>query len=268
MPHDPNVFADMVVTTVKAAMAPVLGDVKSLQTQVAGWESRWNDLGALRERVAVVEAKSAREPEPLVRTVDDGLAPVLERVAAAEARLAVLGDLRDRVVTAETKAAMPLAPAPGVDLSAIHERLTAIETTQAIPTAAEIMLNDVKARLAQLETKSVPDVVGPEMASLRERVAVLEVRPVTPGPIGEPGPPGKDGTAGLSFEGVYQEGQTYEKGHLVTWAGSSWHCNATTTTKPGDGSKDWQLMVKRGRDGRDGQDAPGAVPVVSVRRAG
>jgi hypothetical protein len=92
------------------------------------------------------------------------------------------------------------------------------------------------------------------------------------GKDGEPGPPGKDGlhgkdgTAGLSFEGVYQDGKSYEFGHLVTWAGSSWHCNEPTTTKPGDGSKAWTLMVKRGRDGKDGRDAV-TVPVVSVGRS-
>lgn len=76
---------------------------------------------------------------------------------------------------------------------------------------------------------------------------------------------GKDGAAGLSFEGVHQDGKFYDVGHLVTWAGSSWHCNEPTTTKPGDGSKAWTLMVKRGRDGKDGVDAPGALPVVKVR---
>ena len=265
MPHDPEAFADMVVTTVKAAMAPVLADVKFLQAQIAGWESRWSDIGALRERVAVVEVKTVPVPmEPVARSEGD-LAPVLERLAVAEARLTAIGDVRDRLVTIETKASMPMAstPTPDVDLSPIHQRLTAIETTQAIPTAAEIMLTDVKERLTMLEQKSVPDLVGPDLAALRERVAVLEVRPAVPGPAGEPGAPGKDGAAGLSFEGVYQEGRTYEKGHVVAWAGSSWHCNAHTTMKPGDGCSDWSLMVKKGRDGKDGKDAITA-PVVKV----
>jgi len=82
---------------------------------------------------------------------------------------------------------------------------------------------------------------------------------------GTDGVDGKDGAAGLSFMGVYQDGKAYDVGHLVTWAGSSWHCNEATTTKPGDGSKAWTLMVKRGRDGKDGQDAQGALPVVKVR---
>jgi hypothetical protein len=67
------------------------------------------------------------------------------------------------------------------------------------------------------------------------------------------------------YQGVYAEGQTYEKGDTTTWGGSLWHCNEPTTTKPGDGSKAWTLTVKRGRDGKDGHDAPSALPVVKVR---
>ena len=98
--------------------------------------------------------------------------------------------------------------------------------------------------------------VGP----LRERVVMLETRPQLPGPAGkdgDPGPPGKDGadgTPGLAFRGVFIEGQCYEVGHLATWAGSTWHCNEPTMSKPGDGSKAWTLMVKKGKDGRDGKD--------------
>lgn len=260
MPHDPEAFADMVVMTVKAAMAPYL-------ERMAAAEARLSVLGDVRDRVVAIETKSVMPlaPDPVVHELRDRVfaietkaVPVVYRTDDVTPRVAVL---EAGLSVLETKAAMSVPPP--VDLSKIHERLTAIETTQAIPTAAEIMLNDVKARLSQLETKSVPDGVGSEMAALRERVAVLEVRPVAPGPAGEPGPAGKDGAAGLSWEGVHQDGRTYEKGHLVTWAGSSWHCNAPTTTKPGEGSKDWTLMVKRGRDGRDGKDAE-MVPVVSV----
>lgn len=98
-----------------------------------------------------------------------------------------------------------------------------------------------------------------DIGALRERVAVLETRPPLAGPPGTdgaPGPAGADGSPGLVFRGVYLDGQIYERGHLVTHAGSSWHCNDTTTTKPGDGSKAWTLMVKRGRDGKDGAQGP------------
>ena len=50
------------------------------------------------------------------------------------------------------------------------------------------------------------------------------------------------------YRGVFVEGDTYDKGDLVTWAGSLWHCNADTTDKPG--GDDWTLAVKKGRDGR------------------
>lgn len=94
-------------------------------------------------------------------------------------------------------------------------------------------------------------------ADLRERMAVLETRPLLPGPTGPPGQdgrdgaPGKDGTPGLRFAGVYVDGKTYDLGDLVTWGGSSWHCNEATTTRPGEGAHAWTLMVKRGRDGKD-----------------
>jgi hypothetical protein len=199
------------------------------------------------------------DPEALadvvVQTIDLALGPVLERLAAAEARLSTLGDLRDRVVTVETKTAMPVE-VPRVDLTPVLERVAVAETKLADLARLEALASDVQ------RSASV----------LGERVAVLETRPQLPGPMGEPGPAGKDGVdgkdgaPGLSFEGVYQEGKSYELGHLVTWGGSSWHCNEPTTTKPGDGSKAWTLMVKRGRDGRDGADAPGALPVVSVGR--
>jgi hypothetical protein len=245
MPHDPEAFADRVVMTVKAAMAHVL-------ERLAAAEARLTVLGDLRDRVVTVETKAAM---PLPAVVESAppvdLAPVLERVA----------DLRDRVVAMETKSAIP-APVPvlpePVDLAPLADRVSKVE-----------MRLDLKAtEYAPVQT-ALTDLTK-DIGSIRERLAVVEVRPVVPGPPGEPGAPGapgengRDGLAGLSFEGVYQEGQTYHKGHLVTWGGSSWHCNETTTTKPGDGSKAWTLMVKRGRDGKDGRDATGALPIVTV----
>lgn len=57
------------------------------------------------------------------------------------------------------------------------------------------------------------------------------------------------------YRGVFKEGQSYERGDVVTWGGSSWHANEVTAEKPGI-SKAWTLQVKQGRDGKDG--APGA----------
>lgn len=50
--------------------------------------------------------------------------------------------------------------------------------------------------------------------------------------------------------GVFREGETYRAGDGVTWGGSFWIAQAETATKPGEGTEDWRLAVKRGRDGK------------------
>ena len=97
------------------------------------------------------------------------------------------------------------------------------------------------------------------LSTVRERVAVVEARPPQPGPEGPPGPPGRDGIdgkAGLRYVGIYDGTKAYEPGDLVTYAGSTWHCNEPTTTTPREyaGAQAWTLCVKKGRDGRDGKD--------------
>lgn len=69
----------------------------------------------------------------------------------------------------------------------------------------------------------------------------------------------------LIYRGVYTEGKTYTKGDVGTWAGATWHCNEPTTLKPGEGTKAWTLMVKKGRDGKDGRDVDPGLPVVKLR---
>lgn len=199
----------------------------------------------------------------VVLAIKAALAPLEARLAASEQankelrdRVSELAGLRDRVTTIEAK---PIPPSPALEaleskVLAISERVSATELRVELKTAETVPLLSALADLTK------------DVGLMRERVAVVEVRPSVPGPQGEPGPPGKDGvngTAGLSFEGVYQEGKSYDFGHLVTWGGSSWHCNEPTTSKPGEGTKAWTLMVKRGRDGKDGRDAA-TVPVVRV----
>jgi len=131
------------------------------------------------------------------------------------------------------------------------------------------------------------DFVSGASTSFRERIAVLESRAPVPGPPGADGQPGRDGlgfdeltaefdgerTLVLHFvkdgqtkdvacqlpiplyQGTYQPGQPYQKGDLVTWGGSMWHCQADTITGPADHTPDWRLAVKRGRDGKDGKAA-------------
>lgn len=57
------------------------------------------------------------------------------------------------------------------------------------------------------------------------------------------------------YREIYREGQDYDAGDAVTFGGSLWIALRATRAKPGDGSPDWRLAVKKGRDGRDGRDA-------------
>jgi hypothetical protein len=146
--------------------------------------------------------------------------------------------------------------------------MTQDEIAAIVDGIAPVVRDYVKSALAEVHTRvQVLDVqlaglvtATTEIGTMRERLATLETRPPTPGPPGQdgaPGPAGQDGAdgkPGLEWCGVFVDGQTYDRGQLVTWAGAAWHCNESTPTKPGEGSKAWTLMVKRGRDGKDGKD--------------
>jgi hypothetical protein len=55
--------------------------------------------------------------------------------------------------------------------------------------------------------------------------------------------------------GVYREETTYQKMDAVSYGGSLWLAQTDKPAgRPMDGSKDWRLAVKKGRDGRDGKD--------------
>jgi hypothetical protein len=64
--------------------------------------------------------------------------------------------------------------------------------------------------------------------------------------------------------GVWREGE-HAKGDHVTWDGSGWIAQTTTTDKPGTSSA-WRLSTKRGRDGKDGGSGAPKPPSV-VRTA-
>lgn len=53
----------------------------------------------------------------------------------------------------------------------------------------------------------------------------------------------------MVYQEVWREG-AYERGDVVTWGGSAWHCQQKTTDQPGK-SAAWKLMVKEGRPGKD-----------------
>jgi integrin beta 3 len=53
------------------------------------------------------------------------------------------------------------------------------------------------------------------------------------------------------YRGVFRESETYEPGDMVTWAGSTWHCDEAKGLKPGAPDSGWTLAVKAGRPGKD-----------------
>lgn len=239
----------------------------------------------LTARVAAVETKAATPPP-----AQDAITPTdvelllrkgLEPVAAS------IADARERLIAVEARAPIP-GPAGKDGIDGRNGTDGPIGIT---PTDAELLIR-----------KSI-EPVSAAVADARERLAALTERAPVPGPAGKDGVNGANGANGVDglgfedmnaefdgdrtllltfergslkksfpivlpfqrYQGVFSEGKSYSAGDGVTWAGSEWHCNEPTTTKPGDGSKAWTLKVKRGRDGKDGVDAPGALPVVKVR---
>jgi len=58
------------------------------------------------------------------------------------------------------------------------------------------------------------------------------------------------------YQGTWREGE-YQRGECVNYDGSGWIALANTQTKPGTPNSDWQLFVKRGRDGKSITGPPG-----------
>lgn len=158
------------------------------------------------------------------------------------------------------------------------------------PTVAEAVesvirqaLTPIVARLrvleARLDAEENEKTLDLALSSLRARVLELESKAAIPGPAG---PAGADGlgftdyhveydgertfkhvwTSGdrrvekafrvpvMIYRGLFVPGKVYEAGDVVTVNGSMFTCNADTMRGPGDGSKDWTLSVKRGKDDR------------------
>lgn len=57
----------------------------------------------------------------------------------------------------------------------------------------------------------------------------------------------------LLDRGVWKEAE-FETGDVVTWGGSLWIAQRSTTQKPDTADSGWRLAVKKGRDGKDGAD--------------
>ncbi len=67
----------------------------------------------------------------------------------------------------------------------------------------------------------------------------------------------------MIYREIYNSEVTYQRGDVVTWGGSAWHCQKNNPQGAPGKSTDWRMMVKegqRGKDGKDGERGPQGVP--------
>jgi hypothetical protein len=149
-------IAAVIAAGIKAAMAPIVADVKVLQSQIAGWEARWGDIGALRERVAVVESRSKPEDDE-----DDDEDEAFSQCVSCG------------------RSSCPCErQTPGGE--------PCPEDCPTCDPDCPCMASGKAAVLAHIRAAQLP---------LLERLAAVEARAAVPGPVGEPGPPGQDAPA-------------------------------------------------------------------------
>lgn len=210
---DSQAVADVVVMAVKEATAKLHERLAGLEQQNVDLRVKLQDMAALRDRIVVIETKTAA---PVVVPPPVDLAPLQERVTIAEqtvkelqTKVADALDLRERVVAVEVKADQPL-PAP-VDVVPLVERLTiveqgakelsgkltdcltlrdrvvAVEVKAAQPPAeppAPVDVTPLTSRLAIVEAKL--DVVPQRWSDLERRVTVVETKAAQPVELPKP----------------------------------------------------------------------------------
>lgn len=224
----PDAFADMVVLTVKAALAPVLERLAASEHANRELQAQVGTLAELRDRLTAMETKAAA----LVIPQPPDLAPVLERIAVAETHAkrhfdieVAVSDMRERLAAVErsaqaidAKASALVIPSPP-DLTPVLERIAVTETHVKRQGELESALGQMRERLAVVEESArVPGQGAPQateavltppasvadlevsftkqIAGLSERLAVVETRAPVPGPQGPAGKDGQDGRDG------------------------------------------------------------------------
>jgi hypothetical protein len=68
------------------------------------------------------------------------------------------------------------------------------------------------------------------------------------------------------YRGYWREGRKCEAGHMLTHEGSVWIAKRANCSKPClENKEDWQLAVRKGRDGRDGANGRDLGPQPAVK---
>lgn len=247
-------LGEQVQKAIAAAVDPLLARIKELEAREL--PPAYDDT-AMKIQLENFVAKQALDVEAILGRIKDAryddsdLRDELEKllaqqVAAAESRTKMLDieasllsrikAIEDRDAPADGRDAMQLEILPAIDEAKSYTRGTyakhagglwrAYEQTHAMR-GWECIVDGVAAVYPSIEGKSFKMTVRSSSGCERYAEAMIPVQ---------------------VYKGVWSEGD-YLSGDTVTWAGSLWHCNKDgTSTKPGDGSGDWTLAVKKGRD--------------------
>lgn len=259
-------IAEVVATAVKEATAPLLARIDALEK----WEAPVFDDTALVRRIDALEEREPLKGDPGEVDMD------VVRSLVDEVTQQVVAEQLPEAVKAIPIPEAPAAPEPiAPDMDAIGDmiRKGIADAVAAIPPAKD---GNSGVGLAG----GVIDREGALVLTLSDGKTLNLGRVV--GKDGDPGhtftlddfdiEPQADGRTLKfcfvrgdtmhSFElefpipiyrGIFKEAEPYDRGDMVTWAGSLWHLNEPKGLKPGAPDSGWQLAAKAGRPGKDGK---------------
>lgn len=237
---DPEVIKTMVADAVAALPAPKDGrDADPYVLDAAEIRSLLDPL--IREHVAALPAAkdgasvTLDDVRPLV---DDAVAKAVAGIPVAKDGIGLAGALIDRrgnlVVTLTSGETRDLGDVVGKDAD-----MAAINAIIAEKVAAVPIPKDGKDGRDAFQLEDFEASVMDDGRTIRFAMTAGDVQHAyhLPFPV-------------VIDRGVYREGQKYQHGDAVTWAGSVWIAQKETEAKP-DAGGGWRLSVKRGRDGKD-----------------
>jgi HK97 family phage portal protein len=216
-----------------------------------------DDLAKMQAQIEQLRAALAAVPAPVDHTPD--IAELRAALAAVPAPVDHTPDI------AELRAALAAVPAP-VDptplVGALRAEIEAVRS--AIPDLAPVVSEARAASLAVAEIKhlsTVPDVVHAldkrldkleafEPSALAIETLAVDIDDDRYLALTINGHTSRVKLHGLPhYVGVWRQGM-HERGAMATFGGSVWSAVRDTESKPGGGSADWVLSVKRGQDAR------------------
>lgn len=247
---------DNVITSIPSAADLATRAAGMVPVPVAQDISKFVDEARVRELAAEAAAEAIRSAPPAfnqdefetrlllnVPTVDDvamRIARVLpvpkdgESFTLEQARPIVLELVRESMPTAEAVAEI---------VSRLYVNAWALDFERR---AQDVLQRAIDRMPAPKDGKDGEDGMGFEHCSLSydgERTLTLRAE------LGERSLEQAVKMAIPLYRKVFSDDAVYERGDMVTWGGSTWIAlKDAPQGRPGDASRDWQLMVKKGRD--------------------